>query len=225
MPPVGRGHKVVIEEATLRRLFLDEGKSPAVIGRIVGCSGATVYERLREAGFPMRRPSDYPRKQKRFEIDLAVLHELYVVQRKPAREIAEIVGCSTETASVRIREAGLTRPRSELRGWKQPPESNRKRSESHKKLWDQRGRKTSEHQLHLQRAEWKARAKECYARDGWLCRDCGVHCDGRPGPNKIQCHHVISRGNGGSDDLSNLVTLCNACHKTREWRFADCLFA
>lgn len=72
--------------------------------------------------------------------------------------------------------------------------------------------------------EWRRRAAECYERDGWLCRDCGVHCT-RKGKNKIQAHHVIPRRHGGNDDLSNLVTLCARCHTKRDRLHMNALFA
>lgn len=46
-------------------------------------------------------------------------------------------------------------------------------------------------------------------RDGHTCRNCrGKHKDSR-----LEVHHIIYRSNGGSDDGSNLITLCHTCHK------------
>jgi 5-methylcytosine-specific restriction endonuclease McrA len=77
---------------------------------------------------------------------------------------------------------------------------------------------------HDQRAprgwEWTKRRKECYTRDGWTCQDCGVKCHNKV---RIQAHHIIPRRLGGSDDLSNLVTLCASCHASRERRYAGAL--
>jgi 5-methylcytosine-specific restriction endonuclease McrA len=42
---------------------------------------------------------------------------------------------------------------------------------------------------------------------------------------KIACHHVIRRRDGGTDELSNLVTLCASCHMRREARYSTALFA
>ena len=44
-----------------------------------------------------------------------------------------------------------------------------------------------------------------YKRDGWRC----ALCDSTDG---IQIHHVIPRGEGGSDFPENLITLCWRCH-------------
>lgn len=148
----------------------------------------------------------------RFEIARGVLERMYLVERMSCGDISKLLDCSRSTVIVRLREYGIPL-RSSHTGWKQPPESNRKRSEAHMRLWDARGRRTPEHQLHLQRGAWKARAKECYARDAWTCQECGVHCRNKV---KIQAHHVVPRIQGGSDDLDNLITLCASCHTRTE---------
>lgn len=83
----------------------------------------------------------------------------------------------------------------------------------------------------MQRFEWRQRRLECYERDLWTCQDCGVKClnakDARrvDTKRKIQAHHIVRRRDGGSDDLSNLTTLCMSCHQKREWRYHNALFA
>jgi len=47
--------------------------------------------------------------------------------------------------------------------------------------------------------------KAVYRRDHYRC----VLCDSTDG---IQIHHVIPRGQGGSNSMHNLVTLCWRCH-------------
>ena len=44
-----------------------------------------------------------------------------------------------------------------------------------------------------------------YAREGYRCALCD---NGR----YLQVHHVIPRGEGGSDSLHNLICLCSTCH-------------
>ena len=46
----------------------------------------------------------------------------------------------------------------------------------------------------------------CQTRDGWKCRKCKTE-------KKLQVHHIKSRSEGGSDKLSNLMTLCEDCHE------------
>lgn len=46
------------------------------------------------------------------------------------------------------------------------------------------------------------------ARDGYTCQ----HCHGKSGDRRKEVHHVKWRSQGGSDDVSNLITLCKTCH-------------
>lgn len=149
---------------------------------------------------------------RKVEIARDVLERMYLAENRSCREIGVVVGCSWMTVRARLQENGIPL-RSRPSGWKQSPESNLLRSEAHRAIWDARGRRTPEHKLHLQRGTWKARAKECYARDAWTCQECGVHCRNKV---KIQAHHVVPRIQGGSDDLDNLITLCASCHTRTE---------
>ena len=46
-------------------------------------------------------------------------------------------------------------------------------------------------------------------RDNYTCQCCkGKHKD-----SKLEVHHIIFRSQGGSDEKSNLITLCHTCHK------------
>ncbi|MDR3601110.1 MAG: RNA-guided endonuclease IscB [Desulfosporosinus sp.] len=45
-------------------------------------------------------------------------------------------------------------------------------------------------------------------RDNHTCQ----HCRGKSKDSKLEVHHIIFRKNGGSDEASNLVTLCKMCH-------------
>jgi len=45
----------------------------------------------------------------------------------------------------------------------------------------------------------------CLVRDKFRCRVCGTE-------TKLQCHHIRPRAKGGTDKLSNLMTLCDVCH-------------
>lgn len=47
-------------------------------------------------------------------------------------------------------------------------------------------------------------------RDGFRCRQCGLRCQRQD----ADVHHLIPRSLGGSDDPSNLITLCDGCHAT-----------
>lgn len=54
------------------------------------------------------------------------------------------------------------------------------------------------------------------ARDEFTCQDCGRR--GVPGYRRecVQVHHVVSERSGGTNDPSNLITVCVACHKVRD---------
>jgi hypothetical protein len=45
------------------------------------------------------------------------------------------------------------------------------------------------------------------ARDGHTCQFCGKK------DTKLEVHHIIKRSDGGTDVVTNLVTLCSDCHK------------
>lgn len=56
---------------------------------------------------------------------------------------------------------------------------------------------------------------DCLERDHHCCVKCGQWVrDDVPdwAPNKYNMAHIVSRGAGGSDVLSNLKTLCGCCH-------------
>jgi 5-methylcytosine-specific restriction endonuclease McrA len=43
-------------------------------------------------------------------------------------------------------------------------------------------------------------------RDGWRCQNCGTS-------ERLQVHHIRSRGALGDDAAENLTTLCAGCHR------------
>jgi hypothetical protein len=50
-------------------------------------------------------------------------------------------------------------------------------------------------------------------RDGYRCQSCGEPHQSR----FLEVHHVTPRANGGSDAITNLVTLCIKCHHLEDW--------
>lgn len=55
----------------------------------------------------------------------------------------------------------------------------------------------------------------CLMRDGYQCQQCG-----KKGV-RLEAHHILFREHGGKDTLSNLLTLCEACHhKLHEGKLA-----
>ena len=46
-------------------------------------------------------------------------------------------------------------------------------------------------------------------RDNYICQ----YCKGKHKDSKLEVHHIVYRSNYGSDDESNLITLCHTCHQ------------
>jgi 5-methylcytosine-specific restriction endonuclease McrA len=64
----------------------------------------------------------------------------------------------------------------------------------------------------LSKAQWQRIRKAVRARDGNACRNCGASGDGV----RLSVHHWLPANLGGTDDMSNLVTLCSTCHPIYE---------
>jgi hypothetical protein len=62
------------------------------------------------------------------------------------------------------------------------------------------------------RTLWRKLRKEVLVRDGYNCTKCGYHAE-----RYLQVHHINLRRIGGDDEVGNLVTLCNSCHKKIHW--------
>jgi 5-methylcytosine-specific restriction protein A len=52
---------------------------------------------------------------------------------------------------------------------------------------------------------WKARRRMVLARDRHVCLLCGGRAR--------EVDHIVPRAHGGGDELSNLRSLCRACHR------------
>ena len=55
-------------------------------------------------------------------------------------------------------------------------------------------------------ATWRALSMACAVRDKHRCVLCG-------GRRALQAHHVTARSAGGADELGNLVSLDDQCHR------------
>jgi hypothetical protein len=51
-------------------------------------------------------------------------------------------------------------------------------------------------------------ARAIFDRDGWICQRCGSH-------QNLTVDHVVPRAKGGTDDPSNLQTLCGSCNSSK----------
>ena len=60
--------------------------------------------------------------------------------------------------------------------------------------------------LRLDPEPYEQRRRQVLRRDGWQCQICGSK-------QHLQVHHKQLRGQQGSDDDLNLITLCARCHE------------
>jgi 5-methylcytosine-specific restriction protein A len=60
--------------------------------------------------------------------------------------------------------------------------------------------------------DWDRRCRLVYQRNEYTCQNCGRR-GGPYGDVELHAHHVVPKGRGGSHRVSNLVTLCGACHR------------
>jgi 5-methylcytosine-specific restriction endonuclease McrA len=60
--------------------------------------------------------------------------------------------------------------------------------------------------LRLGAHSYKELCRQVLARDNWRCQVCGS-------TNNLQVHHQQLRSQQGSDEDSNLITLCMDCHE------------
>ncbi len=101
----------------LRRLYLDEGLSQARIAAMLGCSAATVGNRMRRCGIAAREGRFQARPLPRAQLEL-----LYSRQGLPLPEIAAALGVSVGTVHNWRRAYGIpTRQRRSPRRGHGPP--------------------------------------------------------------------------------------------------------
>ena len=53
---------------------------------------------------------------------------------------------------------------------------------------------------------WSSRREAILNRDGYACQICGKK------HTRLEVHHIVFRSQGGTDDETNLITLCEDCH-------------
>lgn len=210
------------------RLYVTEGLSCKDAGREIGLSHTNFYKWLKRYEIPIRtkkearaiaKPAVYSDEAlDRMRARAAAMREK-ITPESYAKQSAAMRGRPShnkgkkhsEEHKQKLREAwarpGYKAMRSELlRGEKSPN-------------W--RGGVKPEISARLDRWEWREIRKQVYARDRWICQDCGKRCKNtadskNDGKAKIQAHHIVSRRDGGTDDLANLITLCMSCHHKRE---------
>lgn len=61
-------------------------------------------------------------------------------------------------------------------------------------------------------SDWDSRRESVYKRDDHECQNCG-RTRGSSGNIELHAHHVVPKSKGGTHEVSNLITVCNDCHK------------
>lgn len=67
-------------------------------------------------------------------------------------------------------------------------------------------------------SQWKLIRQEIFNRDNFTCSYCGAT------DTKLECDHIHPISKGGTNDLSNLVTACESCNRSKgsktleEWK-------
>ena len=70
-------------------------------------------------------------------------------------------------------------------------------------------RQGPEHDRHIPEAVYKA----VFRRDNYTCNNCGWNYTLFDQDHRhLEAHHIIAHAKGGSNDVDNLITLCNVCH-------------
>lgn len=216
---------------TLRRLYIDEQQSLAGVGRLYGVHPNQVRRWLLRALIPTRSVSEG-----------TILSGKYGVQSEAHREALRggAVKARAKITSESRKKQSATRIQRQIEPWNKgipmsdaqreklaktwnDPEHRRRQAERQRgeKGHNWQGGKRSELDRRLDSWEWRQTRAKIYERDNWLCQECGCKClnsrDSKAHPKrKIQCHHIVSRRNGGSDEMSNLTTLCMSCHHKLE---------
>ncbi|MEO1442202.1 MAG: group II intron maturase-specific domain-containing protein, partial [Chloroflexota bacterium] len=62
-----------------------------------------------------------------------------------------------------------------------------------------------------QRTQWLETRQQAVERDEYRCSICGKDID----TTQLHGHHIEARRDGGKDELANVTTLCEDCHKKR----------
>ncbi|TGV80247.1 HNH endonuclease, partial [Mesorhizobium sp. M00.F.Ca.ET.149.01.1.1] len=62
--------------------------------------------------------------------------------------------------------------------------------------------------LNVPSSSWSTIRQQVLKRDGYRCVSCGIELKSA----SADIHHLLPRSMGGTDELSNLITLCDGCH-------------
>lgn len=81
--------------------------------------------------------------------------------------------------------------------------------ESNQKQWHKTVYHKHINDFDMNREDWRELRKACLQRDHYKCYRCEKKSYSGKG---LGTHHILPRALGGSDDITNLITLCHKCH-------------
>ena len=77
--------------------------------------------------------------------------------------------------------------------------------------WERHNKGKSRHQRGYG-STWNKQRAVALKRDDYLCQNCLTEKRVIPADS---VDHIVNKANGGTDELSNLVSLCTPCHKRK----------
>lgn len=171
--------------------YLDNGKSADQIAAEIGRDPKRVWEWLRNYNIPTRpRGTDYGQTFKKG-------HQLGVGR------------VHTDETRRKIREARLKDGRTPcyINGIHWMKAYNKKPA-------SYKGGITPERQAFYASQEWANAVKEVWKRDNAICQNCGKHHNETENRGTFHIHHIVSfQIKELRAELSNLVLLCDKCHR------------
>ena len=144
------------------------------------------------------------------------LENEYIINKKPANQIAREQGCKENNILYFLKKHGIkTRTTSEIRSFKKWGVCG-KLNGMYGKVgrlnpnWD--GGKSPERQSKYARSAWKELAKSILKRDNYHCRKCNSP---HTSESKLIIHHIKKWSHFPElrFEPKNLITLCEKCHK------------
>lgn len=227
-------------EVELRRLYVDEQLSYRALAGRFGVTTTTVGRWLRAAGIEPRSISEGNKLAGNAGVHSEAHRE--ALRRGAAKARAKITPESRLKQGATRRARKISAPnkgkpaseetKAKLRAQRSTPEYREAQASRQRgalsRNW--KGGVTAAETRRMQGWEWRQARQKVYERDNFVCQDCGCKCLAKQASKldpkrRIQAHHIIRRRDGGTDDLSNLVTLCASCHMRREARYSGALFA
>lgn len=69
---------------------------------------------------------------------------------------------------------------------------------------------------------WNEIKLAVFKRDNYTCQKCGTTERHRKNDfmmENMECHHIVAINHGGTNEISNLITLCHDCHSQSHGKF------